>query len=105
MQSDLKLDSDAVSAFCQRWHIERLDVFGSVLRDDFSPDSDIDFLVVFAPDAPWTLFDEVKMHEELEAIVGRRVDIVSRHAVEQSPNWIRRKAILETAEPVYVESA
>ena len=98
------IDGAALQAFCQRWRIERLDVFGSALRDDFGPDSDIDLLVVFAPDVPWTLFDEAKMQEELESLAGRRVDLISRRAVEESPNWIRRKAILETAEPLYVQS-
>ncbi len=104
MRTDLAVDQTALQTFCQRWRIERLDLFGSALREDFGPTSDIDFLVVFEPGVPWTLFDEVKMQHELEELVGRRVDLISRRAVEESPNWIRRKAILETAEPVYVQS-
>ncbi len=78
-------------------------LFGSVLREDFRSDSDVDVLATFAPDARWSLFDRVDMEEELSALVGRKVDLVSRRAIEQSANWIRRKAILETAEPYYVE--
>jgi len=65
-------------------------------------DSDVDLLVVFEPEADWSLFDQVTMEEELAAILGRKVDLVSRRAVERSPNWIRRKAILESAETIHV---
>jgi predicted nucleotidyltransferase len=77
-------------------------LFGSVLRDDFRPDSDVDVLVTFAPEAEWSLFDHVTMEEELSSILGHKVDLVSRRAIERSRNWIRRKAILEAAEPFYV---
>jgi predicted nucleotidyltransferase len=65
------------------------------------PDSDLDLLVSFAPDADWSLMDRVAMEEELAGIMGRKVDLVSRRAVERSSNWIRRKAILESAEPCF----
>lgn len=71
-------------------------MFGSALREDLRPDSDLDLLVDFAPDADWTLLDHVAIEEELSGILGRKVDLVSRHAIERSSNWIRRKAILET---------
>jgi len=77
-------------------------LFGSVLSDDFGPDSDIDILVTFAPEAKRTLFDMVDMKEELEAIFGRKVDLVSRRGVESSRNPIRRKAILSSAKIVHV---
>lgn len=77
-------------------------MFGSVLSDDFGPDSDIDILVTFAPEAKRTLFDMVDMKEELEAIFGRKVDLVSRRGVESSRNPIRRKAILSSAKIVHV---
>ena len=88
---------------CRRWKIRQLAVFGSFLRDDFRPDSDLDFLYTFAADVHWTLFDLVTMDQELSAIVGREVDLVSRSAVERSQNYIRRRHILSTAEPIYVE--
>ena len=99
----INLPQDKVAEFCRRWKITDLALFGSVLRDDFGPESDIDVLVTFAPNAEWGLFDHVRMEEELEATLGRNVDMISRKAVEQSPNWIRRQAILETAEAYYVE--
>ncbi len=102
MKTALEIDKEKIAAFCQRWRIQELDLFGSVLRDDFGPESDVDFLVVYAPGAKITLFDEARMQEELGVLCGRPVDLVSRRAVEESPNWIRRKAILESAEPFYV---
>ena len=91
-----------IERFCQRWRITELSLFGSVLREDFRPDSDIDVLVSFAPDARWSLFDLVHMEEDLEAILGREVDLVERKAVERSENYIRRKRILSSLSPVYV---
>jgi predicted nucleotidyltransferase len=99
----VSLDFDRIGDFCRRWKIRKLDVFGSVLTPRFTPASDVDFLATFAPDARWSLLDETPMESELAAIVGRPVDLVSRRAVERSHNWIRRKAILESARPVYVE--
>lgn len=76
-------------------------MFGSALREDFRPDSDLDLLVRFTPGADWSLLDHVAMEEELSGIVGRKVDLVSRRAIERSSNWICRKAILESAEPYF----
>lgn len=77
-------------------------MFGSALREDFRSDSDPDLLVSFAPEAGWSLLDHVAMEEEPASILGRKVDLVSRRAIERSSNWIRRKAILESAEPCFV---
>jgi predicted nucleotidyltransferase len=98
----ISLDRQRIAEFCHRWKIVELSLFGSVLRDDFRPDSDVDVLVTFAPDARWSLFDAEAMEEELEQVFGRPVDLVTRRAVENSHNWIRKRAILEAAEPVYV---
>jgi uncharacterized protein len=87
--------------FCRRWRIVELSAFGSVLREDFGPGSDIDLLVRFAPEAHWSLLDHMRMERELGEILGREVDLVSRSAVERSPNWIRRKEILSTARTLY----
>jgi len=76
-------------------------IFGSALREDFGPGSDVDVLVSFEDDARWSLFDLVRMEKELKALLGRPVDLVPRLAVEQSENYIRRKSILENAEVVY----
>ncbi|MEW6775786.1 MAG: nucleotidyltransferase domain-containing protein [Bdellovibrionota bacterium] len=97
----LPLDRAKIAAFCQKWKISELSLFGSVLREDFRPDSDVDVLIAFAPDADVSLFDMVEMQEELENIVHRKVDLLSKRGVERSPNWIRRKEILSTAVPFY----
>ncbi len=102
MNASLNIDRERLASFCARWRILELDLFGSALRDDFGPESDVDLLEVYAPDARITLFDEALMEEELAALFGRPVDLLSRRAVEESPNWIRRQAILESAEPLYV---
>jgi predicted nucleotidyltransferase len=81
--------------------ITRLELFGSILREDFRPDSDIDFLVTFAPNADWSLFDHLRMEEELHLLLGRKVDLVSRRAIEKSENWIRQHEILGTAVVFY----
>jgi uncharacterized protein len=97
----LGLERAAVSAFCRRWGVVELSLFGSVLRSDFDPASDVDVLATFAPDACRSLFDYAAMREELAVIVGRRVDLVNREAVEKSGNEMRRRSILESAELVY----
>jgi hypothetical protein len=91
-----------VSEFCRKWKITELALFGSVLREDFRSSSDIDVLVSFEPNARWSLMDVVEMQDELEAILGRKVDLVERSAIERSENYIRRQHILNSAEPVYV---
>jgi len=97
----IPMDTERIREFCRRWKVTELAVFGSVVRGDFRPDSDVDFLVSFAPDADWGLLDHAAMEEELSAIVGRKVDLVTRRAVERSTNPIRREAILASAEVVY----
>ena len=102
MSAKIKLDREKIAAFCQRWKITELSLFGSVLRDDFGPESDVDLLVNFAPEAKWSLLDLVHMERELKEICGREVDLVEREAVERSDNYIRRRYILSAVEPVYV---
>lgn len=91
-----------IEELCRRWRVAELALFGSVLRDDFRLDSDVDVLVTFEPGAHWSLFDMVRMQKELESVLGRKVDLVERKAVEQSENYIRRKRILGSLVPVYV---
>ena len=99
MRTEIPIPTEQLEEFCHRWKIAELRVFGSAFREDFRPDSDLDLLVRFGPGADWSLLDHVAMEEELAGIVGRRVDLVSQRAIERSSNWIRRKAILESAEP------
>jgi predicted nucleotidyltransferase len=90
-----------IAKFCNKWKICEFSLFGSVLREDFRPDSDIDVLVTFNEDAKHTFFDLVHMENELKGIFGREVDIVSRRGIESSRNYIRRNAIINSAEAVY----
>lgn len=101
MREEIIIPRDQIAAFCQRWKISELGLFGSVLRDDFNADSDVDVLATFAPDARWSLFDLVQMEHELSTIFQRKVDLISRRAIEQSRNWLRRDTILNTVETVY----
>ncbi len=97
------LPLDKIANFCHRWRIRELALFGSALRDDFGPESDLDLLVTFAPDAGWSLLDHVAMQQELQTLTQRNVDLVSRRAVEHSRNAFRRREILTTARPLYLE--
>ncbi|MCA1995116.1 MAG: nucleotidyltransferase domain-containing protein [Coleofasciculus sp. S288] len=101
LQERLSITSDKLSEFCQRRHISELALFGSVLRDDFHANSDIDMLVTFQPDAKVSLLDLVDMQYELEELCHRKVDLLTKKSVETSSNWIRRKEILSTARVIY----
>jgi predicted nucleotidyltransferase len=92
---------EEIADFCRRWKITELALFGSAVRGDCGPDSDIDLLVSFAAGARWSLFDMVTMEGELQAILGREVDLVQRNAVEQADNYIRRRSILDNTEVIY----
>jgi predicted nucleotidyltransferase len=102
MSVQIAIDPDQIAAFCRRWNITEFALFGSVLREDFQPDSDVDVLVTFAPGTRQRLADLLDMQEELEALFGRKVDLVERAAVEQNENYIIRKHILRSLERVYV---
>ena len=75
---NIEVPKEGIAEFCQKWKIVELSFFGSVLRDDFRPDSDVDVLVTFAPDGRYSLFDLVHMEEELEKMLRRKVDLVER---------------------------
>ncbi len=92
---------DKLEAFCRRWKIRELALFGSILRDDFGPDSDVDVLVEFDADAEWGLLDHIQMQQELQALLGREVDLISKRAVERSENWIFRQEVLSTAKVIF----
>ena len=101
---NIEIPREKIIEFCQRWEIQEFALFGSVLRDNFRLDSDIDVLVKFAPNHRWTLFDHVDMQDELATIFGRKVDLVSKKAIERSRNYIRRENILSSAEVIYERS-
>ena len=102
VKQKIDIPEKQLAGFCKRWHINEFAVFGSVLRDDFNPGSDLDILVTFAPEADWSLLDHVRMEDELSALLGRKIDLLSKRAVERSQNWLRREEILNTAEVIYV---
>lgn len=101
MNARIDISPEKIAAFCKRWQIAELALFGSVLRDDFGPESDVDVLVRFDPQARHTLFDLAQMQDQLSTTLGRKVDLIEREAVERSPNYIRRRIILQSAETIY----
>lgn len=98
----IEVPKEKIAAFCRKWKVREFSLFGSVLREDFRPDSDVDVLVSFEPGAEWSFGQWLDMGEEISRILGRKVDLVKRKAVEESENYIRRKHILSSVEPVYV---
>ena len=98
----LGIPRDKMAEFCRRWEITEFALFGSVLRDDFRPDSDIDVLVTSTPDAAKRFYDLLSMKEELEAMFGHSVDLIEKRLVEGSENYIRRRHILNHVETIYV---
>lgn len=86
-----------LDVFCQRYPIRKLSLFGSVLRDDFEADSDVDVLVEFAPDARISFFDMVTMEMELTDMIGRKVDL---RTPQELSRYFRQK-VLDTAEVLY----
>jgi hypothetical protein len=90
-----------IAGFCRRWHIRELALFGSALRSDFGPDSDVDVLVAFSPEAEWGLLEHVQMQQELQTLFHRKVDLISKRALERKRNWLLRRAILSTAETLF----
>lgn len=97
----------AIATFCEKWNIEELALFGSVLRDDFRIDgedpSDIDFLYLFSEDVNYSLFDVMHMREELEDMFDRNVDLVSKNAIQRSRNGLRRQEILRAGMILYAK--
>ncbi len=98
MTTALAIDRDRIGDFCRRWRVTEFALFGSVLRADFRPDSDVDVLLTFEPGAPWTLWDLSRMRAELEAIFGRDVDLVEKKALR---NPYRRRSILADQQVLY----
>ena len=93
-------DDQKLRAFCEKWGIAELADFGSVLREDFRPDSDIDFLVTWKFESPRP-FDFFALKEEMWELLGRDVDVIQRHVLEQDYNEFRREGILGSARTVY----
>ena len=96
---NIDVPMEKIAEFCRRWKVRRFSLFGSVLRDDFGPDSDVDVLVSLQPDSTWDLLDLVDMRDELTALFGREVDLVEEEGLR---NPFRRSSILSTRQVVYV---
>jgi predicted nucleotidyltransferase len=99
MNANITIDKEVVAAFCQRNRIRKLSLFGSVLRDDFGQDSDVDLLVEFEPEAKVGLFGLTRMEIELSELLGRKVDL-------NTPGFLSkyfRDQVLAEAEVIYAE--
>lgn len=97
----LKIQPTQLQEICEKWQIIELALFGSVLRDDFNSQSDVDILVSFADQAKITFFDLNTIEEQLSKLFDRPVDLVTKRAIEQSHNWIRKKNILSDSRVIY----
>jgi predicted nucleotidyltransferase len=97
-QVKISIPEERIRDFCLRWKIAELAVFGSALREDFHPDSDVDVLVTFAKNAEWSLYDWVDMIAELREIFGREIDLLSSQSLR---NPFRRHEILKTRQTLY----
>ena len=98
---NINLKLEKIEQICQQWQIKELALFGSVLREDFNSQSDIDVLVSFAENAKITFFDLDTIEQQLSKLFDRPVDVVTQRAIEQSHNWIRKKNILDNARIIY----
>jgi hypothetical protein len=101
-KAKIRIPRAKIAEFCKRWNVSEFALFGSVLRPDFSPKSDVDVLVSFSPEARITLFDMARMQAELRSIFRRDVDLISRRGLEHSRNYLRRKNILNSARVIRV---
>ena len=94
----LSVSREDITGFCRRWSVTELSFFGSVMREDFRPDSDVDVLVTFTPGAAWSLLDLVSMQDELSRLLGRPVDLIEEGALR---NPYRRSAIKRSKHVLY----
>jgi len=101
IEERLNLTEQQIRNFCQQNHIQELSLFGSVLRDDFNNNSDLDFLVVFKPEFQISLIELVDLQYQLEDLTGRKVDLIDKRSILDSYNWLRRQHILNTARVIY----
>lgn len=98
---NIEFPIEKIKAFCDRWQVIEFALFGSVLRDDFRPDSDIDVMVKFDPNAHPTFLSLEQMEVELKSIFNRKVDLITRQGIETSLNYLRRQEILSSVQIIY----
>jgi predicted nucleotidyltransferase len=101
VQTAIPIPMERIVEFCRRWGLSELSLFGSILREDFGPDSDVDVLVSYGRDWPHGLFEWARMREELREMFGRETDLTSRPGLERSRNASRRQSILNSARVIY----
>ena len=97
----IELPMEKIAEFCDRWQVTEFALFGSVVRDDFRPDSDIDVMVQFHLDAHPTFSTLDQMEAELKTIFDREIDLITRQGIETSRNYLRRHEILSSALVIY----
>jgi|WetSurMetagenome_2_1015567.scaffolds.fasta_scaffold165314_3 uncharacterized protein len=98
---NLGISPQKIADFCHKWKILKLSAFGSIVRGELKPESDIDLLATFSNDAGWTMFDHFNMEEELSHIFGREVDLVNIKALEENQNPIYKQEIINSARQIY----
>jgi hypothetical protein len=97
----IELPMPKIADFCHKWQVTEFSLFGSILRDDFRPESDIDVMVQFHPDAHPTFRSLDQMEAELKTIFHRDIDLITRQGIESSRNYLRRHEILSSAQVIY----
>ena len=97
----IELPMEKIADFCHKWQVTEFSLFGSVLREDFCPDSDIDVIVQFHPEAHPTFRTLDQMEAELQTLFHREVDLITRQGIESSRNYLRRHEILSSAQVIY----
>ena len=93
----IDIPKEQLRDFCRRWKVTEFALFGSVTREGFGPNSDVDVIIALPPDAPRSLDAWMQMHDELQDIFGREIDLIERHGLDRMRNYLRRDAILDSA--------
>jgi uncharacterized protein len=102
-KNNISITEEQIREFCQHWHIKEFYLFGSVLRSDFNLNSDIDIMITFNQNATCSLWDFVRIKNDLSTLLGRKIDLMTKKSIEESYNWIRCQEILNTAILIYGE--
>ena len=97
----IDLPMEKIAEFCHKWQVIEFALFGSILRDDFRPDSDIDVMVEFHPEAHPTFSTLDQMEAELKTIFDRDIDLITRQGIKTGRNYLRRHEILSSAQVIY----
>ncbi|MGI0482589.1 nucleotidyltransferase family protein [Geminocystis sp. CENA526] len=101
IEKRLQISLNQLFDICQQWNIKEMALFGSVLRNDFNNESDVDFLISFQPNTPQGLLTMSQLKSQLESLLNYPVDIAIKDSLKDSDNWIRSKEILTTAQTIY----